>query len=134
MPNQYLDTTLLKKGFDRLLKQRFTDNEKENVLFDYPIDVLEDLLTLYQSDEQYETCQLIKNVLSIKNDPPVGTILNYDQVQAIYDNAVHPEFKNQLKAVLVSVKITSDQYNMPLENFSFVRDDNGYIRVKDIRE
>jgi ABC-type oligopeptide transport system ATPase subunit len=70
----------------------------------------------------------------IKNDPPVGTILTYGQVQAIYDNAIHAEFKNQLKAVLVSVNITNDQYSLPLENFSFIRDDNGYIRLKDVRK
>jgi hypothetical protein len=134
MPSQYLDTTLLRESFDTFLNLLATDEDKENALFEYPIDVLEGLLQLFEADERYEICQSIKNVLVIKNNPPVGTVLNYSELQAIYDNAVHTEFKNQLKAVLVSVKITSEQHGLPLENFSLIRDDNGYFRVKDIRE
>ena len=99
MPSQYLDTTLLKQYFDTFLNLLATDNDKENALFEYPIDVLEGLLQLFKADERYDLCQLIKNVLAIKSNPPVGTILKHDELQAIYDNAVHTEFKNQLKAL-----------------------------------
>ncbi len=46
MPNQYLDVGLLKQSIYTFLKQPLTDNQKENALFNYPIDVLEDLLKL----------------------------------------------------------------------------------------
>lgn len=69
-----------------------------------------------------------------QNNPPMGTIFSYEEVQDIYDKAMHTEFKNQLKAALVSVKITSDLQGIPLENFSFIRSDTGSIHVKEIKE
>ncbi|WP_346239385.1 hypothetical protein ABDK00_006700 [Niabella insulamsoli] len=134
MPNQYNYIPLLKDTFEEFLEQPLTDNEKENEFFKFPISTLKQLSDLFEEENEFEICQLIQNALIVKNTPPVGTVMTFDEVQGIHDQAGYTEQKNQLQALLFAAKHTAEQYGIPLKNFSFIKSERGAIEVKEIQE